>query len=76
MSSLSREPETKLTITRIKPRRKRLCQVCTKMATHKISYDHGFGVEHSFNFCEPHHAQEVVDVAVDNANVQAGCILF
>lgn len=48
------------------------------MATHRVEYDHGHGfeVENCFNFCEPHHAEEVVNVAVDNRNIQAGFILF
>lgn len=83
MSSLSpptAEPPTKLRITRIKPRRNRRCDLpsCNEMATHRVEYDHGHGfeVENCFNFCEPHHAEEVVNVAVDNRNVQAGFILF
>lgn len=76
MSSSSPEPETKLRITKLKPRRNRLCQVCTKMATHQITYDHGYGPEHSLNFCDQHHAEEIVNVTIDNHNIQAGCILF
>lgn len=79
MSSLSPEPETKLTIIPLPPaKRRRTCMApeCPENATMRIQYDHGFGIENEMDYCEPHHAQEVVNVAVDNRNVRAGFILF